>query len=189
MVAEEVYLRTNGRQRPWVNENLTRLLYFGKTPLEPSGDEGDILKERRQLLLTIADLPDAARTQVEATAASRNVPMDAVYGMAIHNAGAAVIARLADLATGNEASPLFGAGNEGVVARGGRLYRRDDENRSESYAEILTRAGLTEIEGQGKGAPDAASQETYAKHAHGFSPAPHRCKPQISRQQRRICDC
>ena len=91
----------------------------------------------------------------------------ATAGMAIHNAGAAVIARLADLATGNEASPLFGAGNEGVVARGGRLYRRDDENCSESYAEILTRAGLTEIEGHGKGAPDPASQETYAKHAHG----------------------
>ncbi|MBZ9707713.1 xanthine dehydrogenase family protein molybdopterin-binding subunit [Mesorhizobium sp. ESP7-2] len=91
----------------------------------------------------------------------------ATAGMAIHNAGAAVIARLADLATGNEASPLFGAGNEGVLARGGRLYRRDDESRSESYSEILARAGLAEIEGHGKGAPDPASQEAYAKHAHG----------------------
>ncbi|MEI9418996.1 xanthine dehydrogenase family protein molybdopterin-binding subunit, partial [Mesorhizobium sp. Cs1321R2N1] len=91
----------------------------------------------------------------------------ATAGMAIHSAGAAVIARLADLATGNEASPLFGAGNEGVLARGGRLYRRDDESRGESYSEILARAGLAEIEGHGKGAPDPASQETYAKHAHG----------------------
>ena len=68
--------------------------------------------------------------------------------MAIHNAGADVIAKLADLATGDERSPLFGAGNAGVVARGGRLFRRDDESRSESYADILARAGLAEIEGQ-----------------------------------------
>src|SRR6202000_1139149 len=35
----------------------------------------------------------------------------ATAGMAIHNAGAAVIARLADLATKDERSPLYGAGN------------------------------------------------------------------------------
>ena len=41
--------------------------------------------------------------------------------MALHNAGAAVIAKLADLATKDAQSPLFGAGNAGVIARGGRL--------------------------------------------------------------------
>ena len=78
--------------------------------------------------------------------------------MAIHNAGADVIAKLADLATGDERSPLFGAGNAGVIARGGRLFRRDDESRSESYADILARAGLTEIEGRGtrRGRPGGA---------------------------------
>jgi xanthine dehydrogenase YagR molybdenum-binding subunit len=35
-------------------------------------------------------------------------------GMAIHNAGAAIIAKLADLATGDQRSPLFGAGNAGL---------------------------------------------------------------------------
>ena len=39
------------------------------------------------------------------------------------------IAKLADLATGDERSPLFGAGNAGVIARDGRLFRRDDESR------------------------------------------------------------
>jgi xanthine dehydrogenase YagR molybdenum-binding subunit len=87
--------------------------------------------------------------------------------MAIHNAGADVIARLADLATNDDRSPLFGAGNAGVIARGGRLFRRDDESRSESYADILGRAGLAEIEGQGTSAADAAAQSTYAMHAHG----------------------
>ncbi len=91
----------------------------------------------------------------------------ATAGMAINNAGADVIGRLADLAMGDERSPLFGAGNAGVIARGGRLFRRDDESRSESYAEILGRAGMPEIQGRGSAAADPATQEAYAKHAHG----------------------
>ncbi|SMH50797.1 caspase family protein [Mesorhizobium australicum] len=81
MVAEEVYLKTGGRQRPWVNESLRRLLYFGSAPEPVEGEEGDILKERRQLLLTIAALPGPDRQQVEQAAAARGVPMDALYGM------------------------------------------------------------------------------------------------------------
>jgi xanthine dehydrogenase YagR molybdenum-binding subunit len=91
----------------------------------------------------------------------------ATAGMAIHEAGAAVIAKLAELATSDERSPLFGAGNAGVVARGGRLSRRDDEARSESFAEILTRAGLAQIDARGKGTADPAAQAAYAMHAHG----------------------
>jgi xanthine dehydrogenase YagR molybdenum-binding subunit len=91
----------------------------------------------------------------------------ATAGMAIHNAGADVIARLADLATGDQRSPLYGAGNAGVIARGGRLFRRDDESRSESYADILGRAGLAAIEGRGRSAADPAAQSNYAMHAHG----------------------
>jgi xanthine dehydrogenase YagR molybdenum-binding subunit len=106
-----------------------------------------------------SDLPDAGIAGGSAHTATA--------GMAIHGAGADVIARLAELAMGDERSPLYGAGNTGVVARGGRLFRRDDEGRSESYAEILARAGLTKIEGQGKGAADPAAQAAYAMHAHG----------------------
>ncbi len=91
----------------------------------------------------------------------------ATAGMAIHNAGADVIARLADLATNDNRSPLFGAGNAGVIARGGRLFRRDDVSRSESYADILYRAALPQIEGSGAGAADPAAQTAYAMHAHG----------------------
>ena len=87
--------------------------------------------------------------------------------MAIHNAGADVIGRLADLATNDESSPLFGAGNAGVIARGGRLSRRDDESRSESYSDILRRAGVAEIEGRGKSTTGEAGQSSYAMHAHG----------------------
>src|SRR4029077_12936342 len=91
----------------------------------------------------------------------------ATAGMAIHSAGADVIARLAGVATGDERSPLFGAGNTGVGARGGRLFRRDDESRSESYAEILARAGMAEIEGQGASSIDPVAQSNYAMFAHG----------------------
>lgn len=81
MVAEEVYLKTGGQQRPWVNESMRRLLYLGKTPDQPTGAEGDILTERRGLLVTIAALPDPQRRTVETIATDAGVPMDALYGM------------------------------------------------------------------------------------------------------------
>jgi xanthine dehydrogenase YagR molybdenum-binding subunit len=118
-----------------------------------------------------SDLPDAGIAGGSAHTATA--------GMAIHNAGAAVIAKLADLATADERSPLFGAGNAGVVAREGRLFRRDDENRSESYAEVLGRAGLAEIEARGKSAADPVAQSAYAMHAHGAVFAEVRVDPDL----------
>src|SRR6185437_13154722 len=97
-----------------------------------------------------SDLPDAGIAGGSAHTAT--------VGTAIHNAGAAVIGKLAELATSDERSPLFGSGNAGVVARDGRLFRRDDESRSESFGDILGRAGLAEIEGSGGGAIDPAAQ-------------------------------
>jgi xanthine dehydrogenase YagR molybdenum-binding subunit len=103
----------------------------------------------------------------------------ATAGMAIHNAGADVIGRLAELATNDHRSPLFGAGNAGVIARGGRLFRRDDESRSESYADILGRAGLAQIEGHGTSAADAVAQSSYAMYAHGAVFAEVRVDPDL----------
>jgi xanthine dehydrogenase YagR molybdenum-binding subunit len=106
-----------------------------------------------------SDLPDAGMAGGSAHTATA--------GMAIHDAGGDVIARIADIATNDDRSPLFGAGNAGVIARGGRLFRRDDESCSESYADILRRAGLAEIEGHGKSAANPAARSTYAMYAHG----------------------
>ncbi|HTB39888.1 MAG TPA: xanthine dehydrogenase family protein molybdopterin-binding subunit, partial [Reyranella sp.] len=114
--------------------------------------------------------------QVEFRAGSSDLPdagiaggsgHTATAGMAIHSAGGDAIARLAALATADRRSPLYGADNEGVIARQGRLHRRDDEGRSESYADILARAGRAEIEGSGSSAADPAAQSTWAMHAHG----------------------
>jgi xanthine dehydrogenase YagR molybdenum-binding subunit len=91
----------------------------------------------------------------------------ATAGSAIHHATADVIRKLSDLATNDERSPLFGAGNSGVVARDGRLVRQDDASRGETYAAILARAGLAEIEGKGSTEPDPAAQQSYAMHSHG----------------------
>ena len=91
----------------------------------------------------------------------------ATAGMALHRAGEDVIAKLTELAVNDENSPLYGAGNVGVVARNGRLVRQDDESRGEPYAAILERAGLAEIEGEGSGVPDAGPREKYAMYAHG----------------------
>jgi xanthine dehydrogenase YagR molybdenum-binding subunit len=106
-----------------------------------------------------SDLPDAGIAGGSAHTATA--------GAAIHEAGADVIGKLAELATGDARSPLFGAGNTGVIARAGRLYRRDDESKSESYGDILTRAGHDAIEGSGTGAMDPVAQSSYAMHAHG----------------------
>ncbi|HET9815647.1 MAG TPA: xanthine dehydrogenase family protein molybdopterin-binding subunit, partial [Xanthobacteraceae bacterium] len=116
-----------------------------------------------------SDLPDAGIAGGSAHTATA--------GVAIHNAGADVIARLADLATNNDRSPLFGAGNAGVIARGGRLFRRDDLSRSESYAEILARAGLAQIEGYGTSAPNMAPD--YAMYAHGAVFAEVKVDPEL----------
>ncbi len=88
-------------------------------------------------------------------------------GQALSNAGSDVIARLTELATSDPDSPLFGAGNIGVVAAEGRLYRRDDETRSQTYAEILARAGQKELIGTGKSGHDPASADAFAMHSHG----------------------
>ena len=106
-----------------------------------------------------SDLPDAGIAGGSAHTATA--------GSAIHSAGAAAIAALAELATADSRSPLFGAGNSGVVARDGRLLRRDDERRGESYADILARAGRSSVEGKGESAMDPAAQGSYAMHAHG----------------------
>jgi xanthine dehydrogenase YagR molybdenum-binding subunit len=110
---------------------------------------------------------DAGRTGLPDAGIAGGSAHTATAGAAIHSAGADVIAKLAGLATGDRRSPLYGAGNAGVIARDGRLSRSDDESRSESYADILARAGVAQVEGSGTGTMDPVAQSTYSMHAHG----------------------
>lgn len=77
MVAEEVHLRRLGQQRPRVNETLTRLILLGGMASNPTGDDGAIPYRGRQLLLSITDLPQSDREQVETVAQAAGVPLHA----------------------------------------------------------------------------------------------------------------
>ncbi len=81
MVSEEVYLKTQARQLPWVNSSLRRVLQFGAPVEATTGDEAEIRDGRRKLLLTIANSPATTRRYVETVASAEGVPLDALYGM------------------------------------------------------------------------------------------------------------
>lgn len=105
------------------------------------------------------DLPDAGL--------AAGSTQTATAGTAIHNAAGEAIARLSELAASDERSPLYGAGNSGLIARCGKLHRLDDESVSESYADIMARTDLEEVVGHGIGAGDPPGQGALAKYAHG----------------------
>lgn len=88
-------------------------------------------------------------------------------GLALSNAGLDAISQLTDIATSDPSSPLFGAGNIGVIAKAGRLIRRDDESRGESFTDILSRAGKQEIIGTGKAERDQDLAQKNAMYSHG----------------------
>jgi xanthine dehydrogenase YagR molybdenum-binding subunit len=88
-------------------------------------------------------------------------------GTAVHNASKAVLSKLVDIAVKDQVSPLFGAANVGLIAHDGRLARADDERASESYTDIMRRAGIEELEAEGTGSMETAAQSRYAMYSHG----------------------
>ena len=91
----------------------------------------------------------------------------ATAGGALHAAGLDAIARLTEIATADPASPLHGAGNKGVEARDGRLWVMGDDSRSESFADIIARAGGAEVVGTGSAARPPEDAKRHAMHTHG----------------------
>ncbi len=77
----------------------------------------------------------------------------ATAGTAIKGAATDAIAQLAALATQDSRSPLYGAGNAGVIARDGRLVRRDDESRSEAFTDILAGRAATRSRARARPGP------------------------------------
>ena len=102
----------------------------------------------------------------------------ATAGSALHAAGVDAIRQLGEIATADPASPLFGA-NAGVVARGGRLYARDDDSRSESYGEIIARAGGTTIRGTGNASRPPEAAQRHAMYSHGAVFAEVKIDPEL----------
>ncbi|TGR23038.1 MULTISPECIES: xanthine dehydrogenase family protein molybdopterin-binding subunit [unclassified Mesorhizobium] len=103
----------------------------------------------------------------------------ATAGSAIHVAGTDVIVKLAQIATCDRQSPLYGAGNAEIVAGDGTLFVRDDDSRRETFSAILGRAGLAEIRSSSQVGPDSSTQSKYAMHAHGAVFAEVRVDPDL----------
>lgn len=91
----------------------------------------------------------------------------ATAGGALHAAGSDVIRQLGEIAAADPASPLYGSGNAGFVARDGRLYVADDDSRSEAFAEIIGRAGGAAITGNGHASRPPEDAGRHAMSSHG----------------------
>ncbi len=91
----------------------------------------------------------------------------ATAGSALHAAGSDVIRRLGERAAADPASPLHGAGNARLVPRGGRLTVEGDDSRSESFVDIIARAGGAEVTGSGSASRPPEDAANYAMSSHG----------------------
>lgn len=81
LVQQEVYDRTRGRQLPYVESGLPRLFF--------ASPDGATLPERERLLLAMADVTPELRLQVEAVAASNDMPLAPLYGALLESGGGA----------------------------------------------------------------------------------------------------
>ena len=91
----------------------------------------------------------------------------ATAGGALHAAGGDVIRQLGEIAAADPESPLHGAGNAAFSARDGRLYVDGDDSRSDSFADILARAGSAELVGNGSASRAPEDAEKFSMHSHG----------------------
>jgi len=53
------------------------------------------------------------------------------------------------MAIQDKSSPLFGAKPEQIVIENGRLFLRDNRDKGETYAQLLTRNGLADMAATG----------------------------------------
>ena len=91
----------------------------------------------------------------------------ATAGSAIDAAGRNVVAQLAELAVADRDSPLFGAGNVGVFARGGRLYAETTRAAAKATPKSSPALDGRTSKACGKGARDPAAAGNHALQAHG----------------------
>jgi xanthine dehydrogenase YagR molybdenum-binding subunit len=80
-------------------------------------------------------------------------------GSAVQAAAAAALDQVLALVRDDDASPLRGANTDAVVVRDGYIALKIDASRGESYAAILQRHGLSEIEAVGRAAPGNETQQ------------------------------
>ena len=79
--------------------------------------------------------------------------LTASVGSAVYMAASAVLEQVLALVRDDDASPLRGASADVVVVRNGHIALKSDPSQGETYAAILQRHGLREIEAWGRAAP------------------------------------
>jgi xanthine dehydrogenase YagR molybdenum-binding subunit len=85
---------------------------------------------------------------------------------AIHAAAQTLFANILQLVAKDEKSPLRGATVDALDVRDGRVFLRSDPRRGETYAEILERHELPNIEVRAEAAP-GDEEEHFSMHAFG----------------------
>ncbi len=108
----------------------------------------------------------------------------ATSGSAIYKGCQEAVRAIAAIAVADRNSPLFGAGNADVVARGGRLELREDGSRGEAFEAVLRRAGKESVEGMGKASlEEDADTKHYAMHAFGAVFAEVKVDPELGQMR------
>ncbi|HEV7843026.1 MAG TPA: xanthine dehydrogenase family protein molybdopterin-binding subunit, partial [Pyrinomonadaceae bacterium] len=97
-------------------------------------------------------------------------------GSAIQGAARAAITKLKEMTREDKRSPLYGATADQVVVKDGRLSLTDNPAKGETYKEILTRAGMKEIEGNFD-MQFNDKQKTHSSHSFGAQFAEVRVDP------------
>ncbi len=90
----------------------------------------------------------------------------ASVGSAVHEAALAARHKVLALATGDDGSPLHKAEPDGVDAADGRLFRKKEPGRGETYADILRRHKKESVEVTQESKP-GEEQKKFSMHAFG----------------------
>ena len=93
--------------------------------------------------------------------------LTASVGTAVLSACAALKLKLAKLAVAEPDSPLAKAEPEDLILRDGRLMFPNDHAIGLPVGDILKRAGLAQLEADGKAKPDENGEDKYAHHSFG----------------------
>jgi xanthine dehydrogenase YagR molybdenum-binding subunit len=124
--------------------------------------------ERVQVLIGDTDLPKAFVSGGSSTVMT--------VGSSVQGASRAALAKLVDMARADRRSPLFSVNANQINAKGGRLVLTSNAAKGEGYGDILSRAGLKEIEASYDTQFDDENK-THSSHAFGAHFAEVRVDP------------
>lgn len=114
-------------------------------------------------------------TEMPETPVSGGSQTAASVGSAVHLAGNQARSKVLQLALADQASPLYGAATEDVIAQDGRLFLKEKSSQAETYSAILSRHGLKQVEARADAKP--SEKETHSMHSFGAQFAEVRVNP------------